>query len=107
MEFFLTHKKVILRVLGAFLLLVGFVTFFWATPKEGVSANELAAMNVARMEAKVAGSSSSTSTSQQNNSSKFLEKLQATKADQLKYLTIFMMLFGIGFLAYSFFKKEE
>ena len=106
MEFFLTHKKVIIRAFGTILLLVGFVIFFWATPKEGVSQNELAALNVARMEAKVAGSSSKASKTV-SDPSKFLEQMQETRARQFRYLTIFMMLFGVGFLVYSFLKKEE
>jgi len=89
------------------MLLIGFVAFFWATPKEGISENTLAAANVARMEAKVSGGSSTTASTPQNNKSKFLEKFKETKANQLRYLTIFMMIFGLGFLGYSFLKKEK
>lgn len=106
MEFFLKHKTVIVRSVGVVMLLIGFVAFFWATPKEGISANEIAAANVARMEAKISGSSSS-QTKASPSDSKFLEKLKETQANQLKYLTIAMMIFGVGFLGYSFIKKEE
>ena len=88
------------------MLLVGFIAFFWATPKEGMSANELAAANVARMEAKTSGATSS-STSPKQNEPKFLEKFKETRENQLKYLMIIMMILGVGFLGYSFLKKEE
>lgn len=106
MEFFLLHKQIILRSLGAIMLLLGFVAYFWVTPKEGVSANAVAAANVARMEAKVSGARS-TQSSAEPSSSKFVDKFQETRDKQLKYLTIIVMLFGIGFLLYSFMKKEE
>jgi hypothetical protein len=87
LEFSLKHKTIILRSAGAFMLLIGFVAYFWITPKEGISANALAAANVARMEAKVAGSSSRKS-GETKSDAKFLEKLKETQANQLKYLTI-------------------
>jgi hypothetical protein len=106
LEFFLKHKTVILRSLGALMLLVGFVIYFWAIPKEGISENELAAANVARLEAQASGSSSSKASAKKSNP-QYLEKLKKTRAKQLRYLVITMMVFGVGFLAYSFVKKEE
>lgn len=96
----------IFRSVGGFMLLLGFIAYFWMTPKEGVSANALAAANVARMEAKVAGAATPKSGAKTDDS-KFLDKFQETRANQLKYLTIIMMILGVGFLGYSFFKKEE
>ena len=58
MEFFNRYKIVILRSAGAVMLIVGFAVHFWVTPQEGLSANQKAAANVARMEAKMAGSGS-------------------------------------------------
>ena len=89
------------------MLLVGFVVYFWATPKEGISANEAAAANVARMEAQVAGKSNSKSTASKPTEVDFLEKFKETRANQVKYLMIIVMITGVGFLGYSFFKKEE
>lgn len=106
MEFFLKHKTVILRSVGGFLLAVGFVSYFWTMPEKALSANDRAAANVARMEAKASGSSS-TKAPAKKESSAFLDKLKKTQATQLKYLTITMMVFGVGFLGYSFIKKEE
>lgn len=88
------------------MLLFGFIAYFWVTPKEGVSANALAAANVARMEAQVAGVSSAKS-SPKVDDSKFVNKFKETRVNQLKYLTIIIMVLGVGFLLYSFIKKEE
>ena len=110
MEFFLKNKIVILRSIGAIMLVVGFAVHFWVTPKEGLSANEKAAARVARMEAKVQGKSSSTSTSKKStkkDSSKFLEKMQETQAKQIQYMTILAMLLGVLSLGYSFIPKQE
>ncbi|MEN8303841.1 MAG: hypothetical protein ABFQ64_07210, partial [Campylobacterota bacterium] len=93
--------------LGALMLVVGFAIHFWATPKEGISANERAAANVARMEAKVKGESSAQSKSSKKSDSKFLEELKKTQEKQLQYLTIIAMILGVGFLGYSFMPKKE
>ncbi len=107
MEFFLKHKTVILRSLGGFMLLVGFVVHFWATPKEGLSANQKAAANIARMDARTNAGSSTSSKSQKKDDSKFLNELKNTQAKQMQYLTIIAMILGIGFLGYSFMPKKE
>ena len=106
MEFFLKNQKLIFRVLGTLLLMTGFVLYFWVTPKQGISENDRAAANVARMEAQVKGTSSK-STKQAPDSSKFLDKLKQTQEKQLEYVLIFAMVFGVGFLGYSFIKKED
>ncbi len=107
MEFFLKHKTVIMRSLGGVMLVIGFAIHFWATPKEGISANDRAAANVARMEAKVKGQSSTQSKSSKKSDSKYLDELKDTQAKQLQYLTIIAMILGVGFLGYSFMPKKE
>ncbi|MCD6432846.1 MAG: hypothetical protein J7L21_02285 [Sulfurimonas sp.] len=107
MDFFLKHKTVLLRSLGAVMLLVGFGVHFWVTPKEGLSANQKAAANVARMEAKVRGGGSSSSESQKKDDSKFLDELKNTQEKQMQYLTIIAMIVGVGFLGYSFMPKKD
>jgi len=107
MEYFRKNSIVILRSLGALMLVVGFTIHFWSMPQKGLSANEKAAANVARMEAKVAGSSSKSQKSTKKDSSDFLQELKKTQAQQLQYLTIIAMLFGVGFLGYSFVPKKE
>jgi len=103
MELFFKHKIVILRTLGAFLLLVGFAIHFWSMPKKGLSENERAAANVARMEAKVKGSSNKTKKPKSN----FLEKLKKRQEKQMQYLTIFAMILGVGSILYTFIPKKE
>ena len=107
MEFFIKHKVLILRSAGGLMLLVGFIVHFWVTPKEGFTQNEIAAANVARMEAKVSGGSGSSKTSTKKDDSKFLQELKNTQAKQMQYLTIIAMITGIGFLGYSFIRKKE
>ena len=105
MDFFNQNKIIILRSIGALMLVVGFAVHFWTTPKEGLSANEKAAANVARMEARVAGKSSASSAKQ--NDSKFLNDLKETQAKQLQYLTIIAMILGVGSPGYSFSPAKE
>ncbi len=105
MNFFNQNKIVILRSAGALMLVVGFATHFWTTPKEGLSANERAAANVARMEARVSGNAASSSA--KKNDGKYLKELKETQAKQLQYLTILAMVLGVASLGYSFLPKRD
>ncbi len=108
MDFFLKYKTVILRTVGALMLIIGFSIHFWVTPKEGLSENDRAAARVARMEAKVKGPSSQNSQqSTKKDDSKFLEKMKNTQAKQMQYITIIAMILGVGSLGYSFMPKKE
>lgn len=88
------------------MLVIGFTAHFWVTPKEALSANDVAAANVARVEAQVKGGTSTSATQTKMDTSKFLDELKNTQEQQTKYATIFLMLFGAGFLGYSFVKKD-
>jgi len=104
LQFYLKYQKEILRGVGAFLLVAGFIINFWAMPKK-VSSNEIAAANLARMEASVAGT---TQKAKAKPATAHISKaLKATRERQIKYLTIFAMVIGVLFLGYSFIKKEE
>ncbi|NOR57268.1 MAG: hypothetical protein GQ474_01970 [Sulfurimonas sp.] len=108
MEFFIKYKVLILRSAGGLMLLIGFIVHFWVTPKEGFTQNEIAAANVARMEARMAGGSGGGAKKEQKKDrSKYLEEFKNTKAKQMQYLTIIAMLAGVGFLGYSFVRKKE
>jgi hypothetical protein len=106
LEILVQYKKPLIRTLGALLLLIGFVIHFWVTPKEGLSEIEIAAANVARMEASVSGKSTSTKT-QSTGTAPFFEEFKSTREKQMQYLTIIVMVLGAGFLLYSFFQKEK
>lgn len=106
MDFFLKYKIVIFRTLGALMLVVGFAVHFWVTPKEGFTKSEIAAANVARMEAKVKGGGSATKSAKKDDA-KFLRELKDKQEKQMRYLTIIAMVLGIGFLGYSFIRKDE
>jgi len=107
MNFFLQHKIIILRSLGAFMLVIGFAIHFWVTPKEGISANDKAAARIARMEASAKGNSVSSTKKSQSDTSKILNALKDTQAKQIQYLTILAMFFGVGFVGYSFMPRRE
>ncbi len=95
-----------MRSLGAFLLVVGFAVNFWGMPQKGVSQNERALANVKRMEASIQGTTNQKVT-KKPDSSHISKALKATRAKQMKYMTIIAMVLGVLFLGYSFFKKEE
>ena len=107
MDFFIKHQTVILRSLGSVLFLFAFVAFFWTTPKKGLSENELAAANVARMEARVTGAMGGSSGQKEKpKHSPFMQKYKDTQAQQMRYALIVIMIVGAGFLGYSFLKKN-
>ena len=87
------------------MLLVGFVTYFWTTPKPALTQNEIAAQNVARMEARVHGGNSA-GQQPKSSSSKVMSQLKETQKKQLRYMVIIMMISGVGFLGYSFLPKS-
>ena len=105
MEFFNKHQTIIFRSLGGFMFVIAFIIFFWSSPKEGISENEKAARNIARMEAKVAGSSSSASKNLKPKHSPIMKAYKDTRAKQMRYLLIISMILGAGFLGYSFLKR--
>jgi len=107
MEYFLKHKIIIFRTVGVMLLFVGFVIHFWVTPKKGVSEIDIAAANVARMEASVKGHGGGAAKQHKPDTSKFVEEFKNTQAKQRQYLTILAMISGIGFLGYSFIPKKD
>jgi len=107
LNFFLKHKTVLLRLGGGLMLIVGFTIHFWAAPKEGVSEMEIAAANVARMEASMAGSNNAAVKPKTQSSAKILEELKSTQEKQMRYLTIIAMVLGAGFLGYSFIKPKN
>lgn len=106
LEFFLKHQKIILRAIGGTMLLLGFIVHFWLTPKEGISRNDLAAANVARMEASISGRSASTQ-GKKSTATHIMSALEEQQKKQMEYFTIMVMILGIGSLGYSFIKKDE
>ncbi|WP_457749280.1 hypothetical protein [Sulfurimonas sp.] len=106
MDFFLKHKIIIVRTIGIIMLLLGFVIHFWAMPKMLVSENEIAAANVARMEASVKGRTA-VAKKIKPDMSHFTKALVSAQQERMRYITIFAMILGVLFLGYSFLKKEE
>lgn len=81
--------------------------FFWTTPKEGLSENEKAARNVARMEASMVGGSSSSSSVSKPKNSPIMKAYKDIQAKQMRYALMITMMLGMGFLGYSFVTKKE
>ena len=107
MDFFLRYKLIILRSFGLFMLLTGFIIHFWITPQMvAVSKNDIAAANVARMQASVLGDSVSVK-KKKRDISHLSKSLASAQQKQLRYLTVFVMIVGGLFLGYSLLKKEE
>ena len=106
-ELFIKNRIVILRSLGVLMLIIGSVVHFWVTPKEGFTKNEIAERNVARMEARAMGNSGSSKKTSKSSSAEILKELENTQEKQMQYLTIIAMVFGVGFLGYSFVKPKR
>lgn len=106
MEYFLKHQKMILRIAGAVMLVVGLSLYFWAAPEKGLSENEKAAANLARMEAATQGGASK-SVKTQPPSHKIAASLRETRKQQLRTLMLMVIALGGGFLVFSFLRKEE
>ncbi len=107
MEYFLKYKIIIFRTVGVLMLVVGFAVHFWVTPKKGISEIDIATANVARMEASVKEGYGGSATKQhKSDTSKFVEEFKNTQARQRQYLTILAMILGVGFLGYSFIKRD-
>ncbi len=100
------HQNVIIRSLGALMLIVGFVIHFWASPDTTMTKAEIAAANVARMEASVSGANTP-SAKTKPDASHVVKAIKETRAKQMQYFTIIAMILGGGFLAYSFIQKKE
>ena len=97
------NKKLASKIMGANFLFMALLLLFWSQPKEGMSENEKAAANLARMEAQVSGSS-------QKEASKppsLMKEYKRTQKAQLQVFLIIMVIAGTGLLGYGFMKKEE
>jgi len=106
-EIFIKNRIIIFRTLGLVMLLVGFTVHIWASPKEVLIENEIAAANVARMEASVAIVKMSKKEAPKSEASKFIEELENAQNKQMQYLTILSMVLGVGLFAYSFISKPK
>lgn len=107
-EIFIKNKIIIFRTVGGIMFLVGLVMLFWTDPKEvALSENEIAAANIARIEATVRGRSSDLKQVPKPDSSTFVEELENNQKKQEEQLIILSMLFGALLLIYSFIPKAK
>ena len=98
------NKKLASKIMGANFLVMAFILIFWSQPKEGMSENEKAAANVARMEARLSGDSQTKAAAQSSN---FMKEYRQSQQAQLRIFLVIMVIAGVGFLLYGFLKKEE
>ncbi len=106
-EIFIKYKVVILRTLGVLMLVVGFAVHFWATPKEGLTKNEMATINAQRMESHAMRGSGEVVKKSKSSSAKIMQELKNKQKKQMEYLTIIVMILGLGSLGYSFIKPKS
>lgn len=107
-EIFIKNKIIIFRTVGGIMFLVGLVMLFWTDPKEvALSENDIAAANIARMEATVRGGSSASKQVPKPDGSTFVEELENNQKKQEEQLIILSMLFGAILLIYSFIPKAK
>lgn len=106
-EWLIRHQKIVSRSVGILLILGAAVSLFWDMRGGGVSEEErLAAERVAqyeaRMHAQMAGS-------QKKSAEKpyFMEAYKEKQEQQLRYAVVIALTIGIGFVGYSFLRKEE
>ena len=93
------YQKILSLSIGIGCIIVYFTLYFWNNSKGAVlSENELAARNVARMEANVHGS---TATSSSSN----LKSMAFTPKEVGNDLLLLLLIIGVGFSAYGFIKK--
>ena len=107
MEFFVKHQIIIMRSLGAFMLVVGLAVYFWAAPTPTLSENERAAAHLARIEKAVSGGSSVKQAKKANAHQKITQAMRETRKKQVRMLMLMTIIFGVGFLGYSFIKKPK
>ena len=106
MEFLKQHQVMILRIVGIGILFIALVTHFWLNPKKGLSENEKAAANVARIEAKAKGAGGAKKQSNPDTSP-FAQALKAKQKQQIQYMFILTMIAGGAVFLYSFIAKKD
>ena len=106
-EFIKQHQKKLSMGLGILLLVVSVAMLFWDN-KNGVSEEEAkTAANVARMEARAQARMSGQPLSKEEKKPYFMQKYKEKQEKQLRYALILMIITGVGFVGYGYFRKEE
>lgn len=104
-ELWQKHSKGVSKFLGVVFIILATSLYFWNNQRTVVVTEEMrAAANVERMEARTRGEKSATKAGDSHSS--VLEKLKARQKRQLEILLISMVVFGAGFLAYGFVKRD-
>jgi len=94
------YQKQLSLIIGVFFILLYIVLYFWDNKESTVlSENEIAARNIARMEARMDSDRASAGSSEKYKRVKFEHK------DQSQSFLILLLLFGVGLSGYGYIKK--
>lgn len=93
--------------LGILLLVVSVAMLFWDNSGSATAEEERAAANVARMEARAKARMNGQPLPKEEPKPIFHERLKKRQEEQLRYALILMVIFGVGFVGYGYFRKEE
>jgi hypothetical protein len=105
-EWIKQYQRQLSMGVGVVLIVISAAWLFWDMSKSAVSDEEAkAAANVARMEARMSGTS--TATQKAPDKPIFMDVYKAKQKEQLKYTIIIMMIAGIGFVGYSFIRRKK
>ena len=100
------HQRKLSMGVGVLLIVVSAAWLFWDMSRSAVSDEEAkAALNVARMEARMSGTSAATQKAP--DKPLFMDVYKAKQKEQLKYTIIIMMIAGIGFVGYSLVRRKK
>jgi len=108
-EWFKRHRRKVTLTAGGLCVCIGAAMLFWSNGSGAAVSEEerIAAANVARMEARMQSQISGQKGQQSPDKPIFSGSYRERQEAHLRYMVIALMLFGAGFLAYGFLKRDE
>ncbi|MEA3521495.1 MAG: hypothetical protein U9R50_00830 [Campylobacterota bacterium] len=101
-EWIIKHQRLFSLGMGSLLLIIALGLFFWTNESALSKEERLAQANIARMQARTEGANHTQSV----HASATLDTFYEGRDKQMQYLLIIMIIGGIGFLGFGFFKKS-
>ena len=98
----LKNQRILSLSFGSLMLLIALGLFFWSNESSLSKEERLAKASIARMEARM----NTQANTQAGKKSASLEIFYEARDKQMRYLLIVMIISGIGFLGFGFFKKS-
>ena len=104
-EWIKKHQQKLSMGIGIMMLLIGTAMLFWDNRGNAVSDEErIAAERVARYEARMQAQMTGTV---EPEKPLFSTKFQERQEEQLRYAVILLIIGGIGFMGYSFYRRMK